>query len=149
MSQILNDLTKIEVEIPKTTYAPGETITGTITLLLDKPTKSKGVFVELTSTETKTGRNSKGQSTTMNYTQMWSRAPLDVEKEYPAGQLMTYQFSLQAPSRGAPFNPIGGLWRSITKDSSPPSKDYKVEGKLDISMGFDVNTSREIKINYA
>ena len=142
-------MTKIEVEIPKTTYAPGESITGTITLQLDKPTKSKGVFVELTSTETKTGRNSKGQSTTMNYTQMWSRAPLDVEKEYPAGQLMTYQFSLQAPSRGAPFNPIGGLWRSITKDSSPPSKDYKIEGKLDISMGFDVNTSREIKINYA
>ena len=141
-------MTKIEVEMPKTIYAPGETITGTVTLMLDKPMKSKGVFVELTSTETKTGRNSKGQSTTMNYIQMWSRTPLDVEKEYPAGQLLTYQFSLQAPSRGAPFNPIGGLWRSITKNSSPPSKDYKVEGKLDISMGFDVNTSRQIKINY-
>ena len=141
-------MTKIEVEIPKTIFAPGETITGTITLQLDKPMKSKGVFVELTSTETKTGRNSKGQPTTMNYTHTWSSVPLDVEKEYPAGQLMTYQFSLLAPSRGAPFNPIGGLWRSITKDSSPPSKDYKIEGKLDISMGFDVNTSRQIKINY-
>ena len=129
-------------------YAPGETITGTVTLLLDKPTRSNSVFVELTSTETKTGRNSKGQPTTMKYTHMWSKDPLDVEKEYPAGQLMTYQFSLLAPSCDAPFNPIGGLWRSITKNSSPQSKDYKVEGKLDISMGFDVNTSRQIKVNY-
>jgi hypothetical protein len=141
-------LSGIDITINKTTFSPSEAIEGTITLRLEKPIKSKGVFVGLTSGETKHGRNSKGQSTTMNYTHVWSNIPLDIEKEYPAGQVLTYPFKLVAPSRTAPFDPIAGIWKSFRKDSTPPSKNYKIEAKLDISMGFDVNAGREIKILY-
>ena len=138
----------INITINKTTFSPNEAIEGTITLKLEKPIKSKGVFVSLTSGETRRGRNSKGQATTQHYTHVWSNVPLDVEKEYPAGQELTYPFKLVSPSRVATSNPLGMIWKSFRSDSTPPSKDYKIEAKLDISMGFDVNTSREIKILY-
>ena len=138
----------IDIAVNKTTFSPNEAIEGTVTLKLEKPIKSKGVFVALTSGETKTGRNSKGQSTTTHYTHVWSSIPLDVEKEYPAGQVLTYPFRLVAPSRVAPFDPLGKAWKSFRKDSAPPSKNYNVEAKLDISMGFDVNTKVEIRILY-
>jgi hypothetical protein len=69
-------------------------------------------------------------------------------KEYPAGQDLTYPFKMVAPPRKAPFDPLAMIWKSFRKDSTPPSKDYKIEAKLDIRMGFDVNTSREIEIFY-
>jgi hypothetical protein len=141
-------LSRIDIAINKTTFSPNEAIEGTITLRLDNPIKSKGVFVSLTSGETKPGHNSKGQPTTVHYTHVWSEVPLDFEKAYPAGQALTYSFKLVAPSRTAPINPLSTIWKSFRKDSSPPSKDYKIEAKLDISMGFDVNTSKEIKILY-
>jgi hypothetical protein len=141
-------LSGISITINKTSFSPGEAIEGTITLRLEKPVKSKGVFVSLTSGETRPGRNSKGQSTTQYYTHVWSLIPLDVEKEYPGGQAMTYPFTMVAPIRTAPFDPLTTLWKSFRKDDTPQSKNYKIEAKLDISMGFDVNTSSEIRVSY-
>jgi hypothetical protein len=134
----MRTLSGINIAVNKTTFSPNEAIEGTITLKLEKPMKSKGVFVALTSGETKHGHNSKGQSTTTHYTHVGSSIPLDVEKEYPAGQVLTYPFRLVAPSRTAPFDLLGNVWKSFRKDSTPPSKNYNVEAKLDISMGFDV-----------
>lgn len=138
----------MDIAINKTKFSPSEAIEGTVTLRLEKPIKSKGLFVELTSGETKQGHNSKGQPTTVHYTHVWGNIQLDIEKEYPAGQVLTYPFKLVAPSRTAPFNPLSMIWKSFRKDSTAPSKDYKIEAKLDISMGFDVNASREIQISY-
>jgi hypothetical protein len=135
----------INITIAKTDFTPNEVIDGTITIKLDKPIKSKGVFVSLTSGETKPGRNSKGQSTTVNYTHIWSSIPLDGEKEYPAGQSLSYSFRFTAPSRSAPVSLLSMVW----KGAKSTIKDYNIDAKLDISMGFDVNTKKEIKIAYS
>lgn len=128
----------------KNSFSPNEIIVGTVTLSLDKPIKSKGVIVSLTSGETRRGHNSKGQSTNVNYTHVWSSIPLDVEKEYPAGQVQSYPFRFNAPSRSAPFNLLGLVWNS----AKPTNKDYNIDAKLDINMGFDINTKKGIKISY-
>jgi hypothetical protein len=138
---------RMGIEISKTSFSPNESIEGTLTLNLDKPTKSKGVFVSLTSGESRnTYRN--GKSVTEHYTRVWSSLPLDVEKEYSAAQVFTYPFKFVAPTRSAPFDPIAMLWKFIRKDTTPRSKSYKIEAKLDISHGFDVNSSRNIEISY-
>jgi hypothetical protein len=134
----------INIKIEKTDFAPSEVIEGTVTVKLDKPIKSKGVFVSLTSGETRSGRNSKGQSTTQHYSHVWSSLTLDGEKEYPAGQSLSYPFRFTAPSRSAPVSLLSMVW----KGAQPTIKDYHIDAKLDISMGFDINTKKEIKIAY-
>jgi hypothetical protein len=138
---------RIGIEISKTSFSPNENIEGTVTLNLDKPTMSKGVFVSLTSGECRTAYRN-GKNVTEHYTRVWNSLPLDIEKEYPAAQVFTYPFKLVAPTRSAQFNPIAMLWKSFRKDTTPRSKNYKIEAKLDISHGFDVNSSREITISY-
>jgi hypothetical protein len=134
----------INIIIAKTDFASNEVIEGTVTIKLDKQIKSKGVFVSLTSGETRRGRNSKGQSTTQQYTHVWSSIPLDGEKEYPADQSLSYSFRFTAPSRSAPVSLLSMVW----KGAQPKIKDYNIDAKLDINMGFDVNTKKEIKIAY-
>ena len=138
---------KIDIEISKTIFSPNEVIEGSITMKLDKAIKSKGVFVMLTSGESRSTAR-KGKTVTEHYTRVWSSLPLDVEKEYPAGQIFTYPFKLVAPTRSAPFDPLSMMWKYVRKDATPRSKNYKIEAKLDISHGFDVNSYRDITISY-
>jgi hypothetical protein len=49
-------LSKIDITLIRTRFSPEEAIEGTITLRLEKPIQSRGVFVELTSRERHTPR---------------------------------------------------------------------------------------------
>jgi len=144
----------MNIAITKTSFQPGEIIEGTITLTLNKPIKSRGVFVSLISFEGHGGGSrgpggKGGGSSTSKH--VWESQTLDPAKEYPPYQELTYPFQLTAPSINDPFYSLGALWRYVTRDKSPRApgmKDYWVEAKLDISMAFDVNSQKEIKIFY-
>jgi hypothetical protein len=131
----------------KTEFSPNEPIEGIIKMNLEKPKKSKGVIVSLTSGKSRTYYRN-GKSGIEYYTRVWGSLSLDNEKEYPASQVFTYPFKLMAPTRSAPFDPVAMLWKYIRKDETPGSKNYKNEAKLDISHSFDVKSSKEIKISF-
>ncbi|MGD0804019.1 MAG: hypothetical protein ABSA11_08110 [Candidatus Bathyarchaeia archaeon] len=138
---------KIEIQLPKTSFAPRETVEGTVTMLLNEPVKAKGVIVSLSRQEQRE-TYSGGKRTTTSYTHVYDSSNLDGEKEYPANQRLEYPFKLVGPVFNAPFDPVSSLFKAITRDKSPPSMKFRVDAKLDISHGIDVNNNVEIRILY-
>ncbi len=142
----------LTIALPKTDFGPGESIEGVITLMLGKPTNSKGLSVELTSSEKRQARRyvkGKQKTVTENYKKVWQNIRLDSEKEYPADQLMEYPFKMTAPSLTAGYDPLSQLVKWVIKDKSPPGDRYKqfmIDAKLDISLGFDVNDKIAVSV---
>jgi len=138
---------KIDVLLNKTFFASREVIEGTVVLELKEPVKSKGVSVSITSQESRTVRRS-GKTESEHYTQSWGSQSLDIEKEYPANQRLEYPFKFEAPNLTIPNMPLPGFLKGLVGAMTPSQKQFKVEAKLEISMGLDVNSHRDITVAY-
>ncbi len=145
---------KMSIELDKTIFQPGETIEGTVTLHLNKPGKGRGVYISIFSSEGSGGgaRGPGGKGGGGGSSKhVWDSQRLDSAKEYPAYQTLTYPFQLTAPSLSNPLAPLMGMWRRLTRDTSPRApgaKSYWIEAKLDLDMAVDVSKYEAIKVFY-
>jgi hypothetical protein len=152
---------KIDVQINKYSFAPGETIGGTISMQLKKPIKARGLIASLIGERTVRRNTGKGTTTTTEKVFEF-KYPVDGEKEYPASTPLNYMFSIKippdaigTPAGGAPaavgvamdlaraFIPgMGGMRYS----TDSPVRWY-VLVRLDMPWSFDI--SKKIQINIA
>jgi hypothetical protein len=149
---------KIEIQIPRSNYAYGELIEGKVSMELKQPLKAKGVFIQLLA-EQKVDEHRGGKTTTHTHTIHSQTLPLDIEKEYPAGQRIEYPFQLTVPSFQGPQIDMGGNLGKVINVMQAASPFIEAFGlghshpvewflkvKLDVS-GFDVNKDVRLQIS--
>jgi hypothetical protein len=142
---------KIELYLPKYTYAPGENITGEINLKLKKSIKARGLNVCLKGVEitTKVSRGADGSSRTKTnrVTLCDIEIPVDGEKEYKEGK---YNFELPIPpdALDAPSKAdgvLGGVMDAVDFINRTNRRtEWSVKSYLDIPKGFDVSKTQKI-----
>jgi len=151
---------KMEILLPRTSYAYNEVIEGKVSMELDNPQKAKGVSIELLGErkrrETRhVTRGGKRVTEHVTHTDVvFSRSLiLDVEKEYPGKQIIEYPFQFVVPDPGKPQQPnfgegtIGNILKVMQEYAPPPSPiEWFIKAKLDKS-GFDVNKSIRLYIS--
>jgi hypothetical protein len=150
---------KANIMIPKTGYLPGETISGTVTLAVDKPVLAKEFRVSLVGEQKTTHqrRDSDGHYTTETETKRVYdfKQQLDGEKEYSGKK--EYSFSIKVPqdilARTQPLQlegTAGQVFRfaqgAAAMMGAIPRTNWFVEASLDIPKGFDVNKKVDITI---
>lgn len=101
---------KMEIQIPRSSYAYGEIIEGKVSMELKQPLKAKGVFIQLLA-EQKVDERQSGETRTTTHTIHSQTLSLDIEKEYPAGQRIEYPFQFTVPSFQGPQMDMGGKSR--------------------------------------
>jgi hypothetical protein len=92
---------KIDIAIPRTNYAPGDTISGDVALKPKKPVKAREVSVSLIGEQkiTRGGgiTGDRGRSTTTERIRIYDfKQHLDSEREYSQGQ--EYHFEIKIPA---------------------------------------------------
>ena len=92
---------KINIVIPKAHFVPGDTISGSVALMLKKPVKAREVSISLIGEQKTTQRKgmtgNQNMSTTTQRTRIYDfKQQLDSEKEYSQGQ--EYQFEIKVPA---------------------------------------------------
>ncbi len=139
------DKGKIEVAVPRTHFAPGETISGQVTLTVKKPVAAKGVIISLIGERTTThGGGLAGGDRRQEKQRVYDfKVNLDGEKEYSQGA--EYPFEIQIP---ADILNVGGpqlegavgqavkIAQVVTGGGS--STRWHLEAKLDVPRGIDV-----------
>jgi hypothetical protein len=150
---------KANILITKTSYAPGETISGSATLAVDKPVLAKEFRVSLVGEQKTTHqrRDADGHYTTETQTtRVYDfKQQLDGEKEY-AGKT-EYNFAIKVPQDIlAGIQPpqmegtAGQVFRfaqgAAAMMGGIPRTNWFVEVSLDIPKGFDVNKKVDITI---
>ena len=142
---------KIELKLPKTSYAGGESIDGTLLLTIKKPVKARGLYARLYAHQEYREQYISGGKPEMRNVnqQIYSfQQPLDTEKEYAVCEATPYPFKLVMPPMdnslsGAP-NPLGNLSISVGGfqlggGAGPVGLPiWEVEGFLDIPFAVDV-----------
>jgi len=143
---------KIEIQITKFNFSPGETIEGNVILALDKPMNAKGVTIELTGTRKSSSLNvSKGKRSSRTDTVFSFKQPLDGEKEYPASEL-NYKFQIKIPNDVSTQPAFGGdiagtLIKSAQILTGTNSRvDWYLTARLDIPWKIDVSKRLQINI---
>ncbi|MAG17932.1 MAG: hypothetical protein CL944_00485 [Candidatus Diapherotrites archaeon] len=143
---------KIDLELGKTIFNPGEAIQGEVKLKVNKSTKAKGVKVVLMATR-ETSSYSQGRRTNRKETLYNFEQELDVERDYnPSEGEKTYKFQLQVPT-GIGNKPMGnealGQIMNVASMLSGRSSQIKwiLTAKLDIPMGFDVSKTVQISVS--
>ncbi|HJZ23281.1 MAG TPA: hypothetical protein VJ201_02400 [Candidatus Babeliales bacterium] len=142
---------KVELQLAKMNFAPGEMIEGTLVMSLKKPVKAKQLLFSLIGEETKSERQSDGTMKPETHVVFQNDVVLDGEKEYPGGD-NSYKFSLKIDENVLKRSevPAEGMVGSILKVAKYMSMGssfvlWYVQGRLDVPMGFDV--SKKVKIS--
>jgi hypothetical protein len=134
---------KIDIKVNSLNHAPGDTITGTVTLLLKKPQQSKGVNIGLMAEEKRVSMGNNRSRTTVRVFDF--KQPLDSEKEYPAGKELSYPFKIKVPTGSEmPKGALGGVLKAAQMLSGTGMRRWYLVANLDVK-GFDV--SKKLQIN--
>ena len=141
---------KIEIQLDKYNYSPGETIQGNITLDLKKQLKARGVFVTLYGEKKVRQMSSTTQGTSIQRVFEFKQ-PLDKAGEYPP-TLKNYTFHIKIPSNilsgQAPEGVLGNIVKAAQfLGGSSAMIQWYIDARIDIPMGIDV--SRRVQINIA
>lgn len=154
---------KMDISIPKTDYAAGDTITGVIALTLKKPVKANGVSISLIGEQTITRGSSVGSSTQRSTTTEHIRIhdfkqKLDSEKEYSQGH--EYRFKIKIPADIMNMKPqmpeledtlgqglkIAQAAMAFAGAISLQRTKWYLLAKLDIPGGLDIKEKADITI---
>ena len=142
---------KIEIQINKFNFSPGEVIEGAVTLKLKKPLNGREVSIRLIGQqETSQGYVAKSQYNIIDIFDF--KQPLDGEKEYPAEQSLVYSFTIKIPEnvlnqQTIPEGTLGKIANIMQVMSRTRSKiSWYLIAKLD-TPGLDV--SKKVQINIA
>ncbi|MCK4777415.1 MAG: hypothetical protein KAS39_03490 [Actinomycetia bacterium] len=140
----------INLKIEKTHFSPGETITGAVSLKLKKPQKAKGFSVIFYGEEEINEYDEQGmQKTDRNKVYEFAHS-LDEEKEYQAGEELSYNFEIKIPAdilmgTQAPEGVLGKIAQVAKYMSGRRGIIYwYLMARLDIPWGRDV--IKKIKI---
>lgn len=138
---------KIEINLKKYNFSPGDTIKGKISLKLKKSVQAKTLKVGLVGEKvTKEFRRTSDTRTRQKKTYFFNfEMPLDGEKEYLKGE---YSFEIKIPSNvlQTPKGAVGDIIKGIQVLSGKDiMMSWYVIAKLDIPSGFDI--SKKIQIN--
>jgi hypothetical protein len=145
---------EISIQIPKTNFAPGDTISGKVILAVRKPVRAKEVNISLIGeqTTTKGGMTSQGQTKTTKRIYDFKQQ-LDGEKEY--NQQSEYDFKIKIPadilSRQPQMPQVGGAFGQVLRIAQAITgvgawTNYYLLAKLDIRGGMDINKKVQIVI---
>jgi len=156
---------RIEVAVQKTHYAPGDVVSGVVTLSLKKPIRAREASISLIGEQitTQARTTMSGGQTSMGPEQQRSRVydfkqRLDGEKEYGPGQ--EYSFEIKIPADILGVSPqaqqLEGKLGQVLKVAQTaaavtgriPSRRIKwyLLAKLDIPRGLDVSRKVDVTI---
>ena len=143
---------KMEIKIDKTTFSPGEVIKGTVLVSLKKPQKAKELSVTFYGEEEI--RQSYDEDNTTRTRKLYEfKQHLDDEKEYNAGQDLTYNFEIKISDdllqQGMPKKGVLGALSKVGKFMSRSrSRVYwYLFARLDIPWAVDVKKRVQVQIN--
>jgi len=144
---------KIDIQIQKFNFSPGETIDGSVILKLNKPVKAKAVSIELIGIRKDSRMNlSKGRSSSSSDIIFSFKQPLDGEKEYPASEV-SYKFQIKIPANILTQPAFGeGIAGTLIKSAQILSGvnsriDWHLIASLEIPWKIDV--SKKLQVNIA
>lgn len=146
---------KIEVSIPRTSYAPGDTISGKVALAVKKPVKAKEVSISLVGEQTVTrGGGLAGGERKQEKERFYDfKVSLDGEKEYDKGG--EYPFEIKIPpdilsARGQLPQPGGAVGQAFkiaqAVAGAGVSTKWYLQAKLDVPRGIDIKKEAHITI---
>ena len=155
---------KINIMIPKTSFSPGDTISGDVALTLKKPVKARGVSISLIGEQKNTrvgGMRGGGKemSTTTQRIRIYDfKQQLDSEKEYSQGG--GYHFEIKIPADILSTKPqmpeIGGklgqglkmAQAAAAMTGAIPFQQTKwyLLAKLDVPGGMDIKKKADVTI---
>lgn len=143
---------KITLFMPRTTFNPGDTITGTLDLHTKKAIEGNKLIVSLIGQQvTKTFKEGKSGGHSRTTEVYRDEVLLEEAKAYPAGSTSTHPFEISAPDMNTPefLNSAAGqaltvAFRLLSNRST--RFKWKVEGRLD-AKGIDLAASKPVVIN--
>jgi hypothetical protein len=158
---------RIDIAIQKTNYAPGDTISGNVTLTLKKPVRAREASISLIGEHKITQTTSQvvgpmgggGMSTTTKTVRIYDfKQQLDSEKEYSQGR--EYRFEMKIPADTLNMGPqvsevegkLGQVFRvaqtAAAMTGAIPFQRIKwyLLAKLDIPGGLDISKKTDIAI---
>jgi len=154
---------KINIVIPKAHFVPGDTISGSVALMLKKPVKAREVSISLIGEQKTTQRKgmtgNQNMSTTTQRTRIYDfKQQLDSEKEYSQGQ--EYQFEIKVPAdilnAKSQMPELGGklgqglkiAQAAAAMTGAIPLQQTKwyLLAKLDIPGGLDIKKKADVTI---
>jgi hypothetical protein len=144
------DKGKIEVTIPKTHFAPGDTISGKVTLTIKKPVAAKelGVWLIGERTTTSGGGLAGGERRTEKERVYDFKVGLDGEKDYDKGGEYPFEIKISADILDVRGPQLGGAAGQALKfvTGAGSSTKWHLQAKLDIPRGIDVKKDVDITI---
>jgi len=147
---------KITMTLEKYNFAPGDTIKGTVSLNLKKPTKARKMEVKFIGQRKERCRDSRGRTTYRTTDVFDFSMPLGPEKDY---QNETFNFEMKIPSDvlqqcRAPSTPEldGTLGKVVAVGAAlSGSRYYPIEwlvhAQLDVPMKLDVKKTQKIMLS--
>ena len=153
---------KITLMLEKYDYRPGETIKGTVTLNLKKPTAARKLEVALIGRKISKqsnmavgpmvmGGGKRGHHSSTQYQTVYNFSiPLGGDMEYHQGE---YPFEIKIPSDILQNNPtlegkLGQAATAVKLLAGVSSRiDWIVKTQLDVPMGLDVKNSQKIVLS--
>jgi predicted small secreted protein len=140
----------IKLSLPQTAFDPGATINGSFELTTRKAIEGKQLVVRLIGTEiTETRKNDKTE--TRHHEIFRNEKLIEMERDYQAGFVKTYEFEIPVPKFNAPEflnSPVGIAIASAA--SVLTNRRTRIEWKLQarlMAKGIDLVGSKKISIN--
>jgi hypothetical protein len=144
---------KMEIQVSKVNYHPGDTISGYVTLSMKKLVKGREVAISLVGEQTVTRPGNADEGNTTETTRIYEfKLKLDGEKEYDSEY--NYKFEIiippdilarqQMPEIGGAFGQGLKIVQSLSRMNV--RTNWYLHAKLDIPGGIDVGKKLQITI---
>ncbi len=141
----------IKLQLPITSFSPGDEITGSFELHAKKPIQGKRLVVSLIGTQhTRTTRNGKTESHSNEIFR--KEEVIEKERDYRAGFRETYNFSLGIPKGNDNEQMLQGVANTLMMAANIASRSrtnirWKLEARL-VAKGIDLVGSKKVSVNY-
>ncbi len=140
----------IKLQLPMTSFSPGDIIKGSFELLAKKPIQGKRLVVSLIGTQhTKTTRDGKTESHSREVFR--KEEVIEQDRDYRAGFRETYNFTLGIPKAGEKEQMAQDVAKTIMMVANIAGRSrtdirWKLEARLE-AKGIDLVGSRKVNIN--
>lgn len=142
----------IKLNLPRTAFNAGESISGSFELLTKKPIQGKRLVVQLIGKEVTRYREN-GKSRTRKREIYRDEVLIEGAKAYPGGTLETYPFEIATPDLQSPEFLNSTLGQALTTamqfiGGRSTRIEWNLEARLD-AVGVDLADSQSISLNTA
>lgn len=157
-SQINITMPPLSISPDRDSYAPGETITATISLSLPKPAKARGIFATLACEERSRVQTTRvmTQHELMHERELGIPHTNDIKTEVHETSGMRFPQEKKIRPEGLFGSGIFKVEFQLPPDAPPTSREFghdnkihiwKLRAKLDIPLAPDINTEKEIFVS--